>query len=182
MELDRIAAAEPPDHIEPIARRIVETVGMRTRVLEIGCGTGALARAMARRGAIVTAVDGAPRMIDIARSRTPGHLAIDYRVGDLARLSPRGFDVAIAIGPVRPLSLRDALVRMAAAVAPGGTLWWIGPFAARGFSSWLSRAQSDHDLLALAEIRHIAAQALPGAIVRRHLGARCSVRWSRPGV
>ncbi|MBV8760748.1 MAG: class I SAM-dependent methyltransferase [Deltaproteobacteria bacterium] len=202
-DFDRIAAAEPPDHVEAPARRLVETLGMRTRVLEIGCGTGALARMMARRGARVTAIDLAPGMIDLARGRTPGHLAIDYRVGDLRRLSPRGFDVAIAVNTLHHLPLAEGLARMASAVAPGGRVLVVDLFEARGIAelpynaiSWLLRtretiahelaaawaAHRDDALPSLAEIRRVAERALPGAMVRRHLGWRYSLRWNKPHV
>jgi 2-polyprenyl-3-methyl-5-hydroxy-6-metoxy-1,4-benzoquinol methylase len=150
---------ESPDGV---ARRLTAGIAMRSRVLEIGCGTGALARVIARRGANVTAIDRAP-MIDLARSRTPAHLGIDYRVGELHRLSPRGFDVAIAVNARLE---RDALPRIAAAVRPGGSIVIIdrlGPW-------WAT----------LSEIRRVIERVLPDAIVRRHLGWRYSVRWTRP--
>jgi magnesium-protoporphyrin O-methyltransferase len=62
----------------------------RTRVLDAGCGTGALAVEAARRGAEVTAVDIAGGLVAIARERTPsylGHGRIDWRNGDM--LDPR---------------------------------------------------------------------------------------------
>lgn len=54
------------------------------RVLDAGCGTGALAQELARRGARVVAVDIAPALIEIAQARTPRHLDIRYHAGDLA--------------------------------------------------------------------------------------------------
>ena len=199
-DFDRIAAAEPPDHVEAVARRVAATVGMRQRVLEIGCGTGALARSMARRGALVTAIDLAPRMIDLAHSRTPGHLAIEYGVGDLRRFSPRGFDVAIAVNTLHHLPLADALARMAASVTPGGSVLIVDLFEARGLvelpynaASWLLRTREPvsgavasagaahrDELLPLSEIRRVARAALPGVVVRRHLGWRYSARWTKP--
>ena len=199
-DFDRIAAAEPPDHIEAVARRITAGVGIRQRVLEIGSGTGALARSMARRGALVTAIDVSPRMIDLARSRTPGHLAVEYRVGGLRCLSPRGFDVAVAVNTLHHLPLADALGRIASAVAPGGRVLIVDLFEARGLAelpynaaSWLVRtrepisselaaAWASHrdDLLPLSEIRRVAREVLPGVVVRRHLGWRYSARWSKP--
>ena len=63
------------------------------RVLDAGCGTGALAVEAARRGAHVVAVDVAPRLVAIAVARTPAGrfdfaVAMDslihYRAGDIA--------------------------------------------------------------------------------------------------
>ena len=59
-----------------------------TQLLDVGCGSGYFARAMAERGARVTAIDLSPRMIEHARRRedeTP--LGIDYRVLDAAELA-----------------------------------------------------------------------------------------------
>ena len=58
----------------------------RHRILDAGCGTGALSVAVACRGAEVTGVDVAGGLVDIARSRTPeflGHGRIDWKVGDM---------------------------------------------------------------------------------------------------
>jgi SAM-dependent methyltransferase len=48
-------------------------------ILDVACGTGALAAAAAKRGAIVIGIDFAPTMVDEAIRRHPG---IDFRVGD----------------------------------------------------------------------------------------------------
>src|SRR5690606_3478741 len=67
------------------------------RVLDVGCGGGLLAEALARRGATVTAIDLAPAMIETARLHAAeAGLAIDYRVQDAAELAlqqPHSFDV-----------------------------------------------------------------------------------------
>jgi magnesium-protoporphyrin O-methyltransferase len=55
------------------------------RLLDAGCGTGALATEAARRGAEVVAVDISPRLVGLARERAvvaPG-AALDFRVGDM---------------------------------------------------------------------------------------------------
>lgn len=171
-DFDRIAAGEPPDHVVAPARAIPESVAFRQRVLEIGCGTGALARAMARRGARVTAIDLSPEMIHVARSRTPGHLAIDYRVADLMNLAPRGFDIAVAVDTIRHLDLRDGLARLADSLVAGGILRVVDEHA-----GWLQRRG---DLLPLVEVRRVALDVLPGVVLRRHFGARYSLRWTKP--
>src|ERR1051325_9890198 len=74
--------------LEPAARRLFAHVPFRKQVLDIGCGTGVLARELsAKRGAKVTAIDIAPRMIDVARLRTSQTLGVDYRVADIMERS-----------------------------------------------------------------------------------------------
>jgi magnesium-protoporphyrin O-methyltransferase len=56
------------------------------RVLDAGCGTGALALELARRGAHVVAIDLSPTLVDLARERIggatgPGH--IEFLAGDM---------------------------------------------------------------------------------------------------
>lgn len=58
----------------------------RTKILDAGCGTGALAIAAACRGAEVTAIDVAAGLVEVARERTPsfiGHGRIHWRSGDM---------------------------------------------------------------------------------------------------
>ena len=43
-------------------------------MLDAGCGTGALAVALARRGADVVAVDISPTLVGLARERAPAEL------------------------------------------------------------------------------------------------------------
>ncbi|MBS0276713.1 MAG: magnesium protoporphyrin IX methyltransferase, partial [Proteobacteria bacterium] len=57
------------------------------RVMDAGCGTGALSFEVAMRGANVIAVDVSAGLVKIARERMPQSLAanaIDFRVGDMA--------------------------------------------------------------------------------------------------
>lgn len=206
VDFDRIAshAKALPDRLEPVAQRLVAEVPIRTRVLDVGCGTGALAREIAsKRGSKVTAIDLAPRMIDVARVRSAANLGIDYRVADFMELSPRGFDVAVAVNTLHHLPLADAAVQMADAVVPGGFVLIADLFDARGLMelpynalSWLLRergngdrelaaawhAHGAHDeLMTMREIRAVLRRALPGVTVRRHLGWRYTAMWRKPG-
>ncbi len=52
------------------------------RILDAGCGTGALAVEAAKRGADVVAIDISGQLIEIARERMPASLKIDWRMGD----------------------------------------------------------------------------------------------------
>lgn len=207
-DFDRIARHSRglPDRIEPATQRLLGAMPRgRCRVLDVGCGTGGLARKLANGGARVTGIDLSPRMIDVARVRTTDGLGIEYRVGDFMTWSPRGYDVAIAIASLHHLPLADALTRMAAAIDPGGLVLIGDLFAARGVLdlpynavSWLRRrlrpagadpadlaaawaAHGQHDrLLTFREVRAIAQATLPGATVRRHLEWRYTLVWRKP--
>jgi len=69
------------------------------RVLDAGCGTGALAIAVAERGARVTAVDISASLIDVAVKRTPDTLKgqVDYRVGDMLGAEAGGYDHIVSM-------------------------------------------------------------------------------------
>ncbi|HVF93638.1 MAG TPA: magnesium protoporphyrin IX methyltransferase [Sphingomonas sp.] len=67
------------------------------RLLDAGCGTGALAVEAAQRGADVVAIDVAGSLVDVARDRTPTGLTIDWRVGDMLDPSLGRFDHVVAM-------------------------------------------------------------------------------------
>ena len=70
------------------------------RVLDAGCGTGALAVAAAARGAEVVAIDISPTLIRLARERLPHDLgagSIDFRVGDMLDRGLGRFDHVVAM-------------------------------------------------------------------------------------
>jgi len=70
------------------------------RILDAGCGTGALAVEAARRGAHVVAVDVSGSLIEVARSRAPafiGQGGIDFRVGDMLDRAHGDFEHVVAM-------------------------------------------------------------------------------------
>jgi magnesium-protoporphyrin O-methyltransferase len=70
------------------------------RLLDAGCGTGALATEAARRGADVVAIDISPTLIDLAKARTPSDLGagrVCFRVGDMLNPELGPFDYAVAM-------------------------------------------------------------------------------------
>lgn len=54
-----------------------------TKVLELGCGTGAITKLLLRRGAEVTALDGSHRMLARANRRAPGAVFVRQPLGSL---------------------------------------------------------------------------------------------------
>ena len=78
--------------VGPLAERLLGIAGEveGVRVLDAGCGEGHLARALARRGARVLAIDVSARLIELARRADPGGgLSIEYAVADLSQPLPR---------------------------------------------------------------------------------------------
>jgi magnesium-protoporphyrin O-methyltransferase len=70
------------------------------RVLDAGCGTGALAVEAARRGAEVVAIDLSTTLIELARERLPRDLnggSIDLRVSDMLAPDLGRFDWTVAM-------------------------------------------------------------------------------------
>ena len=67
------------------------------RILDAGCGTGALAVEAAKRGATVIAIDLSPTLVALAKKRLPNNLQIDFRVGDMLDSTFGRFDYVVAM-------------------------------------------------------------------------------------
>lgn len=70
------------------------------RILDAGCGAGAMAFALAERGATVIGVDVSPTLVGLARERTPGSIvdgAVTFVAGDMLETSLGGFDYVVAM-------------------------------------------------------------------------------------
>ena len=86
------------------------------RLLDAGCGTGALAFEAARRGAEVVAVDLSPTLVELARERLPGTIGagrIDFRVGDMSRLELGRFDHVVAMDSLIHYAVDDGIHMLA---------------------------------------------------------------------
>ena len=89
------------------------------RLLDAGCGTGALAVEAAKRGAEVVAIDVAGSLVKIAeeRAQAQGHggLAIDWRVGDMCDPALGRFDHVVAMDSLihyKALDIVDVLSQL----------------------------------------------------------------------
>jgi magnesium-protoporphyrin O-methyltransferase len=81
------------------------------RILDAGCGTGALAVEAASRGAEVVAIDLAANLVDVARQRMPTDLrgSIDFRVGDMLDPALGRFDHVVGMDSVIHYQQEDKL-------------------------------------------------------------------------
>ncbi len=86
------------------------------RVLDAGCGTGALAVEAARRGAEVLAIDLSPKLVQLARERLPSDLiahasggCIDFRSGDMLDAALGSFDYVVGMDSLIHYQTADAV-------------------------------------------------------------------------
>jgi SAM-dependent methyltransferase len=126
---ERIARTLAPMH-EHVVRELAPQ--RSERWLDVGSGTGALAERLAERGAQVTGVDLAPRLVETAvRRASERGLDVRYDVGDAETLPypDESFDgVASAVGVVFTGNQERAAGEMARVCRLGGRI---------GLTAWL---------------------------------------------
>ncbi|HEY0937330.1 MAG TPA: class I SAM-dependent methyltransferase [Trebonia sp.] len=78
-----------------------------SRVIDLGCGTGVLARMLAADAASIVGVDPDPEMLRVARSKDPDG-RIDWRLGRSDVLDPHSADFAVMSGHVAQVFVEDS--------------------------------------------------------------------------
>lgn len=158
------------------------------RVLDVGCGDGVLACALAARGAEVSAVDADPAMVAAARARaTQAGVGLIVAEGRLPALpyADGAFDLVVASTVLCFVpDAAQALRELARLLAPGGRLvigelgrWsaWATIRRVRGrlgAETWrAARFRSAGELRALAEEAGLRVEAVRGAIYYPPVGA-----------
>ena len=94
------------------------------RLLDAGCGTGALSVEAARRGADVVGIDVAPTLIALAEERAPRDLAgsIRFVAGDMLDAEAGAFDAVVAMDSLihyRPDDMSAAIAGLRSRVREG---------------------------------------------------------------
>jgi SAM-dependent methyltransferase len=134
--------SEQRELVERTVDELANVVAPPGPVADLGCGPGAHALALARRGYDVVGVDGSPRMVEVARTRAAGNeIDVRFDVHDVS--APLHFGDA-SLGGVLAILVLQHLPHPAAFIAeirrclrPGGHLLITAP--ARGSTSVTSR-------------------------------------------
>jgi SAM-dependent methyltransferase len=114
--------------LEPAARVLVEHAAPTAgeRVVDVGCGTGNAALLAAERGARVTGVDPAPRLLEVGRELAAARgLDATFALGDAAALPLADGEadaVLSAFGVIFAPDPGAAAAEMARVTAPGGRI------------------------------------------------------------
>jgi len=94
------------------------------RILDAGCGTGAAAIELARRGAKVVAIDLSPTLVEVARQRA-AHSSlrgdIEFRSGDMLDPALGRFDMVFAMDSLIHYELEDAVAAVGSFAPRVGT-------------------------------------------------------------
>ena len=117
---------------QPALAEVLDDGVKGPKVLDVGCGTGDLAIALARRGYEVTAIDISRVAIDMARAKAAGEgLTVHFEVQDATDLSlpSAPFDSVFDSGLLHSLSRRgggevdEYLALLPGLAAPGATVF-----------------------------------------------------------
>jgi magnesium-protoporphyrin O-methyltransferase len=139
------------------------------RLLDAGCGTGALSVEASQRGADVLAIDLSPTLVQLAADRLPKQLAgsIDFRVGDMFDAGLGRFDHVVAMDSLIHYALGD-VVRVLAGFAGRTERSIVFTFAPKTFALtllwWAGRAFPRRD-------RAPAIEPISERALRRRLAA-----------
>lgn len=148
--LGRFHGTHPWDHNAHYHRWILRQLPRRfDSALDVGSGSGDLARLLASKASAVKGADADPAIVAEARQLTGPAAPVTFTVADAPSGIPPGtYDVITCVATIHHLPFGDALTRFRHHLAPGGTLIVVG----------LARAQSPGDHL-------LGAAAIPLNVV-----------------
>ncbi len=139
---DRHSEFKPLHDINPLRANYIDERSpvAGKRVLDVGCGGGILAEAMAQRGAIVTGIDMGEAPLAVARlHQLESGVSVDYRqitAEAIAAEMPAQFDVVTCMEMLEHVPDPGSIVRACAALCkPGGDLYF--STLSRSPKSWL---------------------------------------------
>ncbi|MFI9628305.1 class I SAM-dependent methyltransferase [Streptomyces sp. NPDC052042] len=126
--LDRFNATHPWDHNAHFHRWILRQLPRRCgSALDVGCGSGDLARLLATRARTVHGIDADPDILVRARGLTGPEAPVTFAVAEAPAGMPTGpYDAITCVAVLHHLPLTDTLAGLRERLAPGGTLVVVG--------------------------------------------------------
>jgi len=128
---DRESEFRPLHDINPLRANFIDRLSpvAGRRLLDVGCGGGILAEAMALRGANVTGIDMGEAPLAVARlHQQESGVQVDYHratAEELAALEPAAYDVVCCLEMLEHVPDPASVIRACAALArPGASLYF----------------------------------------------------------
>jgi 2-polyprenyl-3-methyl-5-hydroxy-6-metoxy-1,4-benzoquinol methylase len=172
----------------------------RGHVLDVGCGEGLLAQRLARVSRSVVGVDPDPDSIQRAQERLQSinNASVELMGFQNFDAERRSFDLITFVASLHHLPLRETLQRARQMLRSGGELAIVGLSANKTIADWTwaalctpvarvgSRLHRETRNIGVAvaepreslgEIRRLANDVLPGAVIRRGLYYRYRLLW-----
>ncbi|MGQ3675167.1 class I SAM-dependent methyltransferase [Xanthobacter sp. TB0139] len=145
------------------------------QILDAGCGNGALAAALTKRGAHVTGIDPQAEAIATARARLP-QSRFEQAGSEAVPFTDNSFDAVVLLNSFHhvPLDLMRAALRECARVSRGPVLI-IEPLAEGPFFLCMQPVEDETDIRAAAQIA-LAEAAAEGEVRVLNIGEYDDVR------
>lgn len=204
--IDRFHSVHPWDHNAHYHRWIMRQVPRRfDSALDVGSGSGDLARLLASRAKTVQALDADPTIVARARELTAQAAPVTFTAGDALTEMPAGsYDVITCVATIHHLPFSDTLAHLRQHLAPGGTLVVVGVARAQSpgdhllgaaavplnvAMAWIKNkgreaprpdsmtAPTRPATMSFADIVRDARRVLPGVRLRRRLFWRYTLVW-----
>jgi len=136
------------------------------RILDIGCGSGTLAKRLSENGAAVTGIDPGLAALEQARTAVPA-ARFERASGEALPFPDASFDGAVLLNALHHVpEPAAALVEAARVLVPGGCLVVVEPLASGSFFAALQPIEDETAVRAAAQDA-IAAALFQGTLVCR---------------
>jgi ubiquinone/menaquinone biosynthesis C-methylase UbiE len=178
----------------------------RHRAIDVGCGRGELLAVLATQFDQVHGIDSDAQMREAATARCAGLTNVSVNAETLADVAGQ-VDVVTLVAVLHHLEVEQALGEIRRILAPGGRFLCVGlarpasptdhawdiaslvtnPVIGYVKHPWVSTGSAQQAAIAVKdpqltydEVRTVVQRVMPGAQLRRRLGFRHTIEWTKP--